>query len=120
MAVLKRYTATFTPNVVYTKELTPGGKTLVTEVEYTINAHETANSSKTLQITNQYLTFNYFAKDTNGSGFVDIDSVTDNVVAGWIADHFSTRELALNSLLSMVSGVQWSADDDIDLDNPYG
>ena len=56
MAVLKRYTATFTPNVIYTKELTAGGKTLVTEVEYTINAHETANSSKTLQITNQYLT----------------------------------------------------------------
>lgn len=120
MAVLKRYTATFTPNVVYTKELTPGGKVLVTEVEYTINAHETADSSKTLKVTNQYLTFNYFAKDTNGSGFVDIDNVTDSVVAGWIADHFSSREVSLNSFLSRLGGVDWSADDDIDLDNPYG
>ena len=93
---------------------------MVTEVEYTIDAYETADSNNTVTVPKQYITFNYFAKDTNGSGFVDIDSVTDNVVAGWIADHFSTRELALNSLLSMVSGVQWSADDDIDLDNPYG
>ena len=99
MAVLKRYTASFTPNVITTKEITSNGQVLVTEVEYTIDAYETADSNNTVTVPKQYITFNYFAKDTNGSGFVDIDSVTDNVVAGWIADHFSTREVALNSLL---------------------
>ena len=48
MAVLKRYTATFTPNVITSKQVVEGGKTVVTEVEYTINAHETADSSNTV------------------------------------------------------------------------
>ena len=47
MAVLKKYTATFTPNVIKSKQIKEGGKQLVSEVEFTINAHETANSSNT-------------------------------------------------------------------------
>ena len=55
MAVLKRYTASFTPDVITSKQIVEGGKTLVTEVEYTINAHETADSSNTLTVPKQYL-----------------------------------------------------------------
>ena len=58
MAVLKKYTATFTPNVITSKQVVENGKTLVTEVEYTINAYETANSSNTVVLPNQYITFN--------------------------------------------------------------
>ena len=43
MASLKRYTATFTPNIIKSKQIVEGGKELVSEVEYTINAYETAN-----------------------------------------------------------------------------
>ena len=120
MAVLKRYTATFTPNVITSKEIVEHGKIVVTEVEYTINAHETADSSNTLTVPKQYITFNYFAKDTSSSDFVDIGNVTNSVVAGWITNHFNTRELELNALLSHVDGITWSTLDDIDLANPYG
>jgi len=120
MAVLKKYTATFTPNVITTKQIVEGGKTLVTEVEYTINAHETADSSNTLTVPKQYVTFNYFAKNTSASGFVEIADVTDAVVQGWLNDHFSTRELELNTMLSSLDGVTWSTSDDIDVSNPYG
>lgn len=120
MAVLKKYTATFTPNVITTKQIVEGGKTLVTEVEYTINAHETADSSNTLTVPKQYVTFNYFAKNTSASGFVEIEDVTDAVVQGWLNDHFSIRELELNTMLSSLDGVTWSPSDDIDVSNPYG
>jgi hypothetical protein len=120
MAVLKKYTATFTPSVIKSKQITQGGKQLVSEVEYTINAYETANSSNTLTVTNQNITFNYFAKNTSASGFVEIADVTDAVVQGWLNDHFSTRELELNAMLSSLDGVTWSTSDDIDVSNPYG
>ena len=120
MAVLKRYTASFTPDVITSKQVTENGEVLVTEVEYTINAHETADSSNTLTVPKQYITFNYFAKDTSSSDFVDIDNVTDSVVVGWITDYFSSKELELNALLSHLDGITWSTSDDIDLSNPYG
>tara|TARA_B100000927_G_C16245503_1_gene381298 strand:+ start:65 stop:427 length:363 start_codon:yes stop_codon:yes gene_type:complete len=120
MAFLKRYTANFTPDVITSKEIVEGGKTLVTEVEYTINAHETADSSNTLTVPKQYITFNYFDKDTNDVDFVHISNVTDSVVQGWITNHFSSKELELNALLSHLDGITWSTLDDIDLSNPYG
>ena len=120
MAVLKRYTATFTPNVITSKQIVEDGKTVVTEVEYTINAHETADSSNTVTVPKQYITFNYFAKDTNDVDFVHISNVTDDVVKGWITSHFSSKELELNTLLSHADGITWSTSDDIDLSNPYG
>ena len=43
MAFLKKYTATFIPNVIKSKQIVEGGKHLVSEVEYTINAFETTN-----------------------------------------------------------------------------
>jgi hypothetical protein len=120
MAVLKRYTASFTPDVITSKQIVEGGKTLVTEVEYTINAHETADSNNTLTVPKQYITFNYFAKDTNDVDFVHISNVTDSVVQGWITSHFNNKELELNVLLSHLDGITWSTLDDIDLSNPYG
>ena len=120
MAVLKRYTATFTPNVITSKQIVKDGKIVVTEVEYTINAHETADSSNTVTVPKQYITFNYFAKDTNDVDFVHISNVTDDTVQGWITSHFSSRELELNALLSHLDGITWSTENDIDLANPYG
>jgi len=121
MAVLKRYTASFTANVITSKQIVLDGKVLVTEVEYTINAYETANSSNTVTVPNQYITFNYFAKDTSDSGFVEITDVTNNIVQGWITTHFNTRELELNALLTYAdTGFVSSLADDIDIDNPYG
>ena len=121
MAVLKKYTATFTPNVIKSKQIKEGGKQLVSEVEYTINAHETANSSNTVTVANQNITFNYLTKDTSDSEFVEIDNVTDSVVQGWINTYYSTRELELNSLLTFIdTGFVSSISDDIDLSNPYG
>lgn len=120
MAVLKRYTASFTPNVITTKEITSNGQVLVTEVEYTIDAYETANSSNTVTVPKQHITFNYFAKDTGDVDFVHISNVTDNVVKGWITNHFNSKQLELNTLLSHADGITWSTSDDIDLDNPYG
>lgn len=121
MAVLKRYTATFTPNVIKSKQIEEGGKQLVSEVEYTINAYETANSSNTLTVTKQNITFNYLTKDTSDSGFVEIDNVTDSIVQGWINAHFSTRELELNAFLTYIdTGFVSSLEDDIDISNPYG
>ena len=121
MAVLKRYTTTFTPNVIKSKQIKEGGKQLVSEVEYTINAYETANSSNTLTVTKQNITFNYLTKDTSDSGFVEIDNVTDSIVQGWINAHFSTRELELNAFLTYIdTGFVSSLEDDIDMSNPYG
>ena len=121
MAVLKRYTATFTPNVIKSKQIIQGGKQLVSEVEYTINAYETANSSNTLSVTKQNITFNYLTKDTSDSEFVEIDNVTDSIVQGWINAHFSTRELELNAFLTYIdTGFVSSLEDDIDMSNPYG
>lgn len=120
MAVLKRYTASFTPDVITSKQITEDGKVVVTEVEYTINAYETADSSNTVTVPKQYVTFDYFAKDTNDVDFIHITNVTDEVVKGWITRHFDSKELELNALLSHIDGITWSADDDIDLDNPYG
>ena len=120
MAVLKRYTASFTPDVITSKQITEDGKVVVTEVEYTIDAYETADSNNTVTVPKQYITFNYFAKDTSSSDFVDIGNVTNSVVAGWITDHFSSKELELNTLLSHADGITWSTSDDIDLNNPYG
>ena len=120
MAVLKRYTATFTPNVITSKQVVEDGKTVVTEVEYTINAHETADASNTVTVPKQYITFNYLAKDTNDVDFVHISNVTDSVVQGWITSHFNNKELELNVLLSHLDGITWSTLDDIDLANPYG
>jgi len=121
MAVLKRYTATFTPNVIKSKQIIQGGKQLVSEVEYTINAYETANSSNTLSVTKQNITFNYLTKDTSDSEFVEIDNVTDSIVQGWINAHFSTRELELNAFLTYIdTGFVSSLEDDIDISNPYG
>ena len=120
MAVLKKYTATFTPTLITSKQIVEDGKVLVTEVEYTINAHETADSSNTLTVPKQSITFNYFEKNTSASGFVEIENVTDSIVQGWITNHFSTRELELNALLSHLDGITWSTADDIDVSNPYG
>ena len=120
MAVLKRYTASFTPDVITSKQIVEGGKTIVTEVEYTINAHETADASNTVTVPKQYITFNYLAKDTNDVDFVHISNVTDSVVQDWITSHFNSRELELNALLSHLDGITWSTEDDIDLANPYG
>jgi len=121
MAVLKKYTATFTPNVITSKQIVENGKTLVTEVEYTINAYETTNSSNTVTLPNQYITFNYFAKNTSASEFVEIADVTDAVVQGWLNTHFSTRELELNAWLTFAdTGFVSSLADDIDVSNPYG
>ena len=121
MAVLKRYTATFTPNVIKSKQIIQGGKQLVSEVEYTIDAYETANSSNTLSVTKQNITFNYLTKDTSDSEFVEIDNVTDSIVQGWINAHFSTRELELNAFLTYIdTGFVSSLEDDIDISNPYG
>ena len=120
MAVLKRYTANFTPNVITSKQIVQNGKKVVTEVEYTINAYETTDSSNTVTVPNQHITFNYFAKDTDHADFVHINNVTDSIVAGWITNHFSTRQLELNTLLSYKDGITWSVEDDIDVSNPYG
>ncbi len=120
MATLKRYTATFTPNVIKSKQIVEGGKELVSEVEYTINAYETANSSNTLTVTKQNITFNYLTKDTTSEDFVEIDDVTDSIVEGWIDEHFSTRELELNAFLTYIdTGFVSSLEDDIDLTDPY-
>ena len=120
MAVLKRYTASFTPNVITTKEITSNGQVLVTEVEYTINAYETANSSNTVTVPKQHITFNYFAKDTDDVDFVHISNVTDTLVKQWITNHFNSKSLELNTLLSYTDGITWSSEDDIDVSNPYG
>tara|TARA_A100001515_G_scaffold138655_1_gene132428 strand:+ start:106 stop:471 length:366 start_codon:yes stop_codon:yes gene_type:complete len=121
MAVLKRYTATFTPNVIKSKQIIEGGKQLVSEVEYTINAYETANSSNTLTVTKQNITFNYLTKDTSDTDFVEIEDVNDSVVQGWISAYYSTKELELNSFLTFIdTGFVSSIEDDIDLSNPYG
>lgn len=121
MAVLKRYTVSFTPNTITSKKIVQDGKDVVTEVEYTINAYETANSSNTLTVTNQYITFNYFGKDTSSSSFVEIDDVNDSVVTQWLTEHFNDKELELNSLLTFEdTSYMPSSLDDIDLNNPYG
>ena len=121
MAVLKKYTATFTPNVIKSKQIVEGGKQLVSEVEYTINAHETSNSSNAFTVTKQNITFDYLTKDTSDSEFIEIDDVNDSVVQGWITAHFSIRELELNSFLTYIdTGFVSSLEDDIDLSNPYG
>lgn len=121
MAVLKRYTATFVPNVIKYKQIVENGAEVVTEVEYTINAYETADSSNTVTLPNQYITFAYLDKDTTSSDFVDIDNVNDSLVATWISDHFSDKELELNTTLTFAdTGFVSSLEDDIDLSNPYG
>tara|TARA_B100000900_G_C20497894_1_gene682450 strand:+ start:666 stop:1031 length:366 start_codon:yes stop_codon:yes gene_type:complete len=120
MAFLKKYTVTFIPNVIKSKQIVEGGKHLVSEVEYTINAFETTNSSNTLVVEKQNITFNYLTKVTSDSDFVEIDDVTDSIVQGWINTHFSTRELELNSFLTYIdTGFVSSIEDDIDLNNPY-
>lgn len=121
MAVLKRYTVSFIPNTIKHKQVIEDGPQVVSEVEYTINAHETANSSNTLEVSDQHITFNYLERDTSDSGFVDIDDVNDDLVATWISDHFEDKEIELNTLLTYVdTGFISSLEDDIDLNNPYG
>ena len=121
MAVLKKYTTTFTPNSMKTKQVTNDGKVLVTEVLYTINAYETFNSSNTLTVNNQSITFNYFEKNTSAADFIEIEDVTDSIVKEWITDYYSTRELELNAFLTYCdTGFVSSLADDIDLTNPYG
>jgi len=121
MAVLKKYTATFTPNSMKTKQVTEDGKILVTEVLYTINAYETSNSSNSLTVNNQSLTFNYFEKNTSASDFIEIEDVTDSIVKEWITDYYSTRELELNAFLTYAdTGFVSSVSDDVDLTKPYG
>ena len=121
MATLKRYTTAFIPNVIKSKQIVEGGKELVSEVEYTINAYETDNSSNTLTITNQNITFNYLTKDTSDADFIEINDVTDSILEGWLNEYFSTRELELNAFLTYIdTGFVSSIEDDIDLSNPYG
>ena len=121
MAILKKYTATFTPTTIKTKQVTDDGKILVSEVIYSISAYETANSSNTVSVDDQSLTINYLTKNTSAASFIEIENVNDSVVQGWIASHFSTRELELNALLTYAdNGFVSSLSDDIDLSNPYG
>tara|TARA_R100001440_G_scaffold56192_1_gene76023 strand:+ start:3363 stop:3728 length:366 start_codon:yes stop_codon:yes gene_type:complete len=121
MAILKKYTATFTPTTIKTKQVTDKGKILVSEVIYSISAYETANSSNTVSVDDQSLTFNYLTKNTSDASFIEIENVNDSVVQGWIASHFNTRELELNALLTYAdNGFVSSIEDDIDLSNPYG
>tara|TARA_R100001460_G_scaffold44785_3_gene81681 strand:+ start:4184 stop:4549 length:366 start_codon:yes stop_codon:yes gene_type:complete len=121
MATLKRYTTAFKPNNIKSKQIVEGGKELVSEVEYTINAYETANSSNTLTVTNQNITFNYLTKDTSDADFIEINDVTDSILEGWLNVYFSTRELELNAFLTYIdTGFVSSIEDDIDLSNPYG
>ena len=120
MATIKRYTATFIPNVIKSKQIVEGGKQLVTEVEYTIDAYETNNSANTLNVAKQNITFNYLTKDTTASDFIEIDDVTDNIVQDWINTYFSVREFELNCFLTYIdTGFVSSIEDDIDLENPY-
>jgi len=120
MAVLKKYTATFTPTVIKSKQIVEGGKHLVSEVEYTIDAFETENTDNTITVAKQNITFNYLDKDTSSTDFIEIDDVTDSVIKDWINQHFSTRQVELNSFLTFIdTDFVSSVEDDIDLTNPY-
>tara|TARA_R100000773_G_scaffold31952_1_gene27278 strand:+ start:87 stop:452 length:366 start_codon:yes stop_codon:yes gene_type:complete len=121
MAILKKYTATFTPTSIKSKQVVEGGKVLVTEVLYRVDAYETANSSNTLTVNEQSLTFDYFSKNTSASDFIEIEDVSDSIVKEWITDYYSTRELELNAFLTYAdTGFVSSVSDDVDLTKPYG
>ena len=63
MAVLKRdIRLAYIPNTIKHKQVIEDGPQVVSEVEYTINAHETANSSNTLEVSDQHVTFNYLER----------------------------------------------------------